>query len=1306
MRKFLLLLLFFFCVSITAQYATKHYIAPSPWQYWSNANEIVIATTDTGSVTVTLKRSNGTLITTLTVTASNPVSYRFVGNPTSVFRNAINTTTSDRGLFVEATAPVSINLRNIASDTAGTSNATIKGNASLVSFGNEGIGLAFRLGYYRSSYIGIENNAPLYSVMALEDGTTISLNGTTLTTLNTGQSRLFTATMGSLLTANKPIVANVGTYGDMPQSCNGNGEDGTVDQIAPINKLGKQYILVRGNGTPGTGLNYPEQSTIIASEPNTSLNIVNFDATGNQISSTTQVLANAGDYISIFHGNAQNIYSSTFVNATKPIVIYSATAVDCETDISTVFPIGGCAGSTHIITTKFISYDNTNLPYFGYTILESATEPVLINGTNMETLTGNVRIPIGNTGFYMLRFTNITIGNPQSITITSNARLTTSIIQQGSGFSMSGFFSAFSDSPEPPAEITSNSCSTTLETTPGLAPYQWYLDGVLIPNATTNTYVALETGNYSVIGTRSCGLTAPSSPIFISITPCGDLEVEKEVVSMIGDEAIFQITASNIGNTDDTAVEVSDLLPNGYQFVSATSSTGTYNTVTGIWIIGNLNSGQSETLTIVATINDSGNTVNTATITGSNTDIDTSNNTAQATAESSILSLTKSSQEATYYNVGDVIVYDLVLTNTGQATISNILISDANADIGSITPATILSLATGESITISASHTVTSSDALTGNVINQALASGFNSLGETISTLSDDPETTTLDDATVTPIVLNSDLEVVKTNNQSVYAPGTTTQYEITITNNGPSDALNVMVNDPIPLGITQITWSGNSTSGTGSLTDIIPLLLNGETVTYLVTMDIPNNYTVNLTNIVFVSSSIPDPNPDCPQCTDTDTECVPPAVQTPTPIMECDTNGNGLKRINLTTKNDEIISPNAGLLFTYYLNTNDLNNGTAIPDPENFQMTTPYTQSLLVQITDTIGCKTVVDLTIQISAIPSPVLLLEDVLCQNNLNSYNVTIYENEILNGEVGTFIAGYFTNLSNAENDTNPIPNPNNTSITSNEETIYIRVENALGCFTISTVQLTVIPLTVVDLADMFSICNNANGTLISPAFITTGLSTTDYTFLWYKDGQLLSTTDSSLIATLPGSYTVEVSNNYGCPSGSDTTTVILSNGPETFTASLVTSYFAENAVVFAQATGTGNFLYSLDNGSEQEENYFSNVSSGMHHVSVRDSNGCGGILTVEIMVIDYPKFFTPNADGYNDSWNIWDLKSQPNSIIYIFDRYGKLLTSIKPSGEGWNGNYIGHALPSTDYWFKVIYLENHEQKVFRSHFSMKR
>ncbi len=154
--------------------------------------------------------------------------------------------------------------------------------------------------------------------------------------------------------------------------------------------------------------------------------------------------------------------------------------------------------------------------------------------------------------------------------------------------------------------------------------------------------------------------------------------------------------------------------------------------------------------------------------------------------------------------------------------------------------------------------------------------------------------------------------------------------------------------------------------------------------------------------------------------------------------------------------------------------------------------------------------------------------------------------------------------------------------------------------------------------------------------------------------------------------------------------------------------VSNYFEEDATVVITATDPGNYLYQLDFGPLYPDNVFHHVSHNAHTITVYDANGCTPPITKDIQVIDYPHFFTPNGDGVNDTWNIFDLRKvgQPDATIYIFDRYGKFLKQIIPAGLGWDGTYNGQPLPSSDYWFSVKYSELGIQREFKAHFSLKR
>jgi gliding motility-associated-like protein len=152
--------------------------------------------------------------------------------------------------------------------------------------------------------------------------------------------------------------------------------------------------------------------------------------------------------------------------------------------------------------------------------------------------------------------------------------------------------------------------------------------------------------------------------------------------------------------------------------------------------------------------------------------------------------------------------------------------------------------------------------------------------------------------------------------------------------------------------------------------------------------------------------------------------------------------------------------------------------------------------------------------------------------------------------------------------------------------------------------------------------------------------------------------------------------------------------------------VTDAFVKNQIVTITSPVGVNYMYQLDYGTFQANNVFENVSSGMHSITVKDINGCSTLTNSNVLVINYPKYFTPNGDAYNETWNIFDLKDITNSGIFIFDRYGKLLQEISPASLGWDGIYNGKPMPADDYWFTVEYSENNIVKKFKSHFSLKR
>ena len=229
-----------------------------------------------------------------------------------------------------------------------------------------------------------------------------------------------------------------------------------------------------------------------------------------------------------------------------------------------------------------------------------------------------------------------------------------------------------------------------------------------------------------------------------------------------------------------------------------------------------------------------------------------------------------------FYVPGENSVYTLAIINNGPNPATNVTINypipagvnqfswtgfDNSSGNNVPLSVTIPSLSVGGI----ASYTITVGvpTGFSGNLVAQA----------NVGSTTPDPEPFCANCTDVNVRAAQADIAVVNTNNQSLYLPGSTSIYTLTVTNNGPIAALNVNVSNAIPPGVSLFSWTGsNGTFGTNQpVSDFIPNLPKGTTITYTITIQIPPTFTGNLTSQAIVNSTTPDPTPSCPQCTDTD---------------------------------------------------------------------------------------------------------------------------------------------------------------------------------------------------------------------------------------------------------------------------------------------------------------------------------------------------------------------------------------------------------------------------------------------------
>ena len=244
-------------------------------------------------------------------------------------------------------------------------------------------------------------------------------------------------------------------------------------------------------------------------------------------------------------------------------------------------------------------------------------------------------------------------------------------------------------------------------------------------------------------------------------------------------------------------------------------------------------------------------------------------------------------------------------------------------------------------------------------------------------------------------------------------------------------------------------------------------------------------------------------------------------------------------------------------------------------------------------------------------------------------------------------------------------------------------------------------------VFSLQNEYFLCFNINGIIAIPVTIDTGLNTSEYNFKWLLNGvPIAGASQGTYMPIEGGNYEVIVQHVMTMCESSMLTIVTVLSEPE-FEAEVITAPFSENPTIQVTTISSGDFEYQLDDGPWQDESIFNNVSNGEHIVTVRNKNGCME-RSQTLVVISYPKFFTPNNDGSNDTWNINSIADQVNAKIYIFNRYGKLLKQISPDGEGWSGIFNGELMPVNDYWFALEYIDTNtgERKMFKAHFTLKR
>ena len=360
------------------------------------------------------------------------------------------------------------------------------------------------------------------------------------------------------------------------------------------------------------------------------------------------------------------------------------------------------------------------------------------------------------------------------------------------------------------------------------------------------------------------------------VTASTDLSLTKALVAgptlTAGANATWSLKATNNGPSNATGVTISDPLPAGLTYVSATSTVGSCTGgATVSCTIGTLASGASATVTLVTAVGPalaSGSTVtNAATVSSTTTDPTSSNNTASASgtvAVSSDVSITKAAT-TNPITAGQSATWTLVVTNNGPSTATGVTASDAApagvtwtsavSTVGTCSTAAAASCSVG-TLPPGASATIT----VTGAVASGAADGSTLANTATVASTSADANASNNSASTATLVRAVVAIAVTKTATPSPVVAGRPLTYTLTFTDNGPSDTTNARIVDTIPASTTfqgsPTTTAGTCSTAGATLTCLLGRVTAGSTVTVTVVVDVASTFTgSSLTNTATGSS-------------------------------------------------------------------------------------------------------------------------------------------------------------------------------------------------------------------------------------------------------------------------------------------------------------------------------------------------------------------------------------------------------------------------------------------------------------------
>lgn len=339
-----------------------------------------------------------------------------------------------------------------------------------------------------------------------------------------------------------------------------------------------------------------------------------------------------------------------------------------------------------------------------------------------------------------------------------------------------------------------------------------------------------------------------------------------------GSVLTYTINVVNGGDVEATNVIITDTLPLSVSVASA-SDGGLQNGESVVWNVGPIPAGDTITRTLLVTVGDviSGALLNNTVVVTSDEGISDSDTLATTVTTSADLVITKEDAPDPLF-VGDLLIYTLTVTNNGPSIATGVVVTDtlplsvtfSSASAGCSPASGVVSCSMGN-----INSGVTKIVTIAATAMNPGALTNMAGVSSSIT----DPNTNNNNASAVTTVNPKADLAISKIDNPESVIAGKTLTYTLTITNNGPSPAQNVVVTDTLPLSMSlQSVTPATSTQSGQQLGWNLGSLALGATKTVTIVAKVGGDVRNSIQNTATVTSTTVDLTPGNNNHTETTT--------------------------------------------------------------------------------------------------------------------------------------------------------------------------------------------------------------------------------------------------------------------------------------------------------------------------------------------------------------------------------------------------------------------------------------------------